>query len=118
MPALTGCLPKGDRSPAPDLSPPKSWSTPTSVSIDANVTYWTQGFGDANLTALVREAWSNSPDLSGTFRMVEMAREQAVMAGADRLPQAGLGISGTRSKRNLVGFLPGKTFPLPPKTMA
>ena len=29
------------------------------------------------------------------------------MAGSDRLPQAGLGISGTRSKRNLVGFLPG-----------
>ncbi|SVB78324.1 uncharacterized protein METZ01_LOCUS231178, partial [marine metagenome] len=91
MPALTGCLPKGDRSPSPDLSPPKSWSTPTSVSIDANVTYWTKGFGDANLTALVREAWANSPDLSGTFRMVEMAREQAVMAGSDRLPQAGLG---------------------------
>ena len=108
MPALAGCLPKADRSPSQDLSPPKNWSTPTIGSIDANVTYWTKGFGDANLTALVREAWANSPDLSGTFRMVEMAREQAVMAGADRLPQAGLGISGTRSKRNLVGFLPGK----------
>ena len=107
MPALTGCLPKGNRSPSLERSPPTSWSTPTSVSIDANVTYWTKGFGDANLTALVREAWANSPDLSGTFRMVEMAREQAVMAGSDRLPQAGLAISGTRSKRNLVGFLPG-----------
>jgi len=106
MPALTGCWRNVDHSPPPDFSHPKSWSTPTAVHIDANVTYWTKSFGDANLTALVREAWTSSPDLSGTARMVEMAREQAVMAGADRLPQAGLGLSGTRSKRNLVGFLP------------
>ncbi len=106
MPALTGCWRNVDRSPSPDFSPPNSWSTPSAVHIGANVTYWTKSFGDANLTALIREAWSNSPDLSGTSRIVEMAREQAVMAGADRLPQASLGLSGTRSKRNLVGFLP------------
>jgi NodT family efflux transporter outer membrane factor (OMF) lipoprotein len=66
-------------------------------------------FGDANLTALVREAWANSPDLSGTARIVEMARAQAVMAGADRLPQAGLGLSGTHSKRTTIGYYPGKS---------
>ncbi|MBT4666483.1 MAG: hypothetical protein HOB63_08190, partial [Opitutae bacterium] len=63
MPALTGCWRNADHSPAPDFSPPKSWSTPPAVHIDANVTYWTKSFGDANLTALVREAWTSSPDL-------------------------------------------------------
>ena len=107
VPVLTGCLPKADRTPSQGLKPPKIWSTPSAGSVDANVTYWAKGFGDSNLTALIREAWANSPDLSGASRMVEIAREQAVMAGADRLPLAGLNISGTHSKRNLVGFLPG-----------
>tara|TARA_B100000959_G_scaffold275468_1_gene328894 strand:+ start:102 stop:1349 length:1248 start_codon:yes stop_codon:yes gene_type:complete len=68
-----------------------------------------ESFGDANLIALVREAWANNPDLAAGSRRVEMAREQAIMAGADRLPQAGLNLSGTHSKRNLVGFLPGQS---------
>ncbi len=109
IPVFFGCLPKKDRKATIIVNLPKIWSTPTIASIDANVTYWMKDFGDANLTALVREAWANSPDLSGASRMVEMAREQAVMAGADRLPQAGMVFSGTSSKRNLVGFLPGKS---------
>jgi outer membrane protein, multidrug efflux system len=109
MPALTGCWRNVAPTPSPDLSPPKSWSTPASVPIDSKCTYWTVDFGDANLTALVREAWANSPDLSGTARIVEMARAQAVMAGADRLPQAGLGLSGTHSKRTTIGYYPGKS---------
>jgi NodT family efflux transporter outer membrane factor (OMF) lipoprotein len=108
--ALTGCLQKEDHSPSTNLTPKTSWSTSSVVSTDTNVTYWAKGFGDANLTSLVREAWGNSPDLSGTFQLVKMAREQAVMAGADLLPQAGLGMSGTRSKRNLVGFMPGNNI--------
>jgi outer membrane protein, multidrug efflux system len=108
--ALTGCLQKEVHSPSTNFTPKTSWSTSSVVSTDTNVTYWAKGFGDANLTSLVREAWENSPDLSGTFQLVKMAREQAVMAGADRLPQAGLGMSGTRSKRNLVGFMPGNNI--------
>ncbi|SVC35654.1 uncharacterized protein METZ01_LOCUS288508, partial [marine metagenome] len=105
IPALPGCLPKGSQtSLSPDPRPPERWLT-TIVSVDAN-SFWVESFGDANLTALVKEAWANNPDLSVTSRKVEMAREEAVMAGAIRLPQAGLGLSGTRSKRNLVGFLP------------
>ncbi|MFP6886695.1 MAG: TolC family protein [Opitutales bacterium] len=107
IPALPGCLPKGSQtSLSPDPRPPERWST-TTVSVDAN-SFWVESFGDANLTALVKEAWANNPDLSVTSRKVEMAREEAVMAGAIRLPQAGLGLSGNRSKRNLVGFLPGE----------
>ena len=105
IPALPGCLPKGSQtSLSPDPRPPERWST-TTASVDAN-SFWVESFGDANLTALVKEAWANNPDLSVTSRKVEMAREEAVMAGAIRLPQAGLGLSGNRSKRNLVGFLP------------
>lgn len=104
VPALTGCLPTADHSPAPALSPPKSWSTPAFVVIEANGTYWTEDFGDANLTALVREAWANNPDLSAGLHRVEMAREEAIMAGADRLPQVGLGLSGSQTKRNMIGF--------------
>ena len=104
MPALTGCWRNVDRSPSPTLNPPKSWSIPTSVSTDVNTTYWTEDFGDANLTALVREAWANNPDLSAGSHRVEMAREQAIMAGADRLPQIGLGLSSSQTKRNMIGF--------------
>ncbi len=103
---LAGCLPKGSQtSLSPDPRPPERWST-TIASVDAN-SFWVESFGDANLTALVKEAWANNPDLSITSRKVDMAREEAIMAGAIRLPQAGLGLSGTHSKRNLVGFLPG-----------
>jgi NodT family efflux transporter outer membrane factor (OMF) lipoprotein len=60
--------------------------------------------GDSALEGLIEEAWANNPDLSAASRRVDMAREQAAMAGADRLPQAGLGLSGSQTKRNMIGF--------------
>ena len=100
--ALAGCLPKSSQtSLSSNLRPPERWSINTAAFVDAN-SFWVESFGDPNLTALVQEAWANNLDLSVTSLKVEMAREEAVMAGANRLPQAGLGLSGTRSKQTFV----------------
>ena len=99
-----GCMPKGPPH-LPDLTSefPSRWSSET-TNEEANATPWVQNMGDGALEELITEAWANNPDLSATLRRVDMAREQAVMAGADRLPQAGLGLSGSQTKRNMIGF--------------
>ncbi|MGE4549787.1 MAG: TolC family protein [Opitutales bacterium] len=100
----TGCMPKGSPH-LPDLTSefPSRWSSET-TNEEANATPWVQNIGDGALEELITEAWANNPELSATLRRVDMAREQAVMAGADRLPQAGLGLSGSQTKRNMIGF--------------
>ena len=103
-----GCLPKKEPFPFLLPEPPEKWTAEANVSQEAEkVVYWAEGL-DANLTSLLREAVANNPDLAGAARRVEMARERAVMAGASRMPQAGAALSGSRSKRNLVGFLPDR----------
>ena len=73
IPTLPGCLSRGGQNPlSPDPLPPKRWSTTTTASLDANP-FWVESFGDANLTALVQEAWANNLDLSVTSRKVEIA---------------------------------------------
>lgn len=104
---FTGCLRKKTVLPSLDPRTSARWSTPSTKTTGRN-SPWLESFDDASLTALVREAWSNNPDLSSASRRVQMAREEAVMAGANKLPQVGLGLSGGRSKRNLVGFFPGE----------
>lgn len=104
---LAGCFPKKEPPPSPLPKAPETWSAEANASQNAETLYWAEDL-DANLTSLLREAEANNPDLAGAARRVEMAGERAVMAGAGRLPQAGIGLSGSRSKRNLVGFLPDR----------
>ncbi len=106
--ALAYLLAAGCISKVPDLPDvaseiPPNWSSKT-TNEDTNATPWVTSMGDHALEELITEAWTNNPDLSAAFRRVDMAREQAVMVGANKLPEAGLGLSGSQTKRNLIGF--------------
>ena len=104
--ACSGCIRETKDNPISSLNVPPNWHVATQQAKDDN-TYWAEDLGDANLTSMIRESWANNPDLSAASRRMEVAREEANMAGAKLLPEAGLALSGTRSKRNLVGFFPG-----------
>ena len=104
--ACSGCIRETKDNPISSLNVPPNWHVATQQAKDDN-TFWAEDLGDANLTSMIRESWANNPDLSAASRRMEVAREEANMAGAKLLPEAGLALSGTRSKRNLVGFFPG-----------
>ena len=99
----TGCIPKAVDLPDVMSELPSHWSSKT-TNQEANATPWARSMGGRVLEELIEEAWTNNPDLSAASRRVDMAREEAVIAGADRLPQAGIGLSGSKTKRNMIGF--------------
>ena len=75
-----------------------------SVSDDQNVTYWMDSFKNKWLNESVYTAWSASPSLVAMAEQTLARGEEAVIAGASITPQANVGVSGSRSKRNLIGF--------------
>lgn len=69
---------------------------------------WWRGFGDPRLNELVAEALERNHDLAAAAARVEQAAAQARIAGADVLPQASAGASGSRRRQNFIGFpIPG-----------
>ncbi len=73
-------------------------------STDANVTYWVESFENRWLNEAIYTAWAANPSLMVMAERTLARGEEAVIAGASILPQANLGVSGSRSKRNLIGF--------------
>jgi NodT family efflux transporter outer membrane factor (OMF) lipoprotein len=71
---------------------------------DNNTSYWMVSFGNKWLSEAVYTAWSGNPSLVAMAEQTLARGEEAVIIGADILPQANLGINGSRSKRNLIGF--------------
>ncbi|MGE3172448.1 MAG: efflux transporter outer membrane subunit [Planctomycetota bacterium] len=65
--------------------------------------WWTQ-FGDARLDACVDAALQHNQDLAAAAARVLAAHEQAVIAGAPRLPQLDASFDAARSRRVFVGF--------------
>ena len=75
-----------------------------SVSDDQNVTYWMDSFKNKWLNEAVYTAWSASPSSVAMAEQTLARGEEAVIAGASITPQANVGVNGSRSKRNLIGF--------------
>ncbi|RME69907.1 MAG: efflux transporter outer membrane subunit [Verrucomicrobia bacterium] len=57
---------------------------------------WLESFGDPTLVDLVNEALEKNPDLRALAQTVSAARAAARIDGADRLPQASLGLDASR----------------------
>ena len=90
-----------------DSGMPKQWEMldlNISLSQDQNLTYWMDSFEDERLIEAVYTAWSTNPNLVVLAEKTLAMGEEAVIAGASILPQAMVGINGTKSKRNLIGF--------------
>lgn len=98
---LGGCvsLPEQAEPEKPDL--PDRWQTVNSGS--AVRADWLTDFEDARLRELVAEAMEANHNLRATAQRMLAAREQAVVAGADRLPDLSANASASRAKRNLAG---------------
>ena len=66
--------------------------------------YWVETFTNPRLNEAIRIAWSSNPELVAQAEQTLARGEEAVIIGANLSPQANVDISGTRSKRNLIGF--------------
>jgi NodT family efflux transporter outer membrane factor (OMF) lipoprotein len=98
------------RAPSPPLAAPAEYVAPKAEAEPAGglQDLWWQSFGDARLDELVAEALRENRDLAIAAARVEAAAAEARIAGADRYPSVGVGVSGRRAKQNFIGFpIPG-----------
>lgn len=66
--------------------------------------HWIDRFGDRNLVKLVGEAYDSNRNLQAAAARVERAAAVAKGAGAAARPQVNAAITGSRDKRNFIGF--------------
>ena len=102
-----GCKPKSTHLRNLELpKSSKSWKSIESneTTLDNNLTHWVHSFDSKKLNLAIYEAWNNNPELKSLAEHVIARGEEAVISGADILPYFNAGVSGTRSKRNLIGF--------------
>ena len=104
-----GCVHPRDNYSDPLLESgmPKQWEAVdlnNSLSQDKNLTYWMDSFENEWLNEAVYTAWSTNPSLVALAEQTLAVGEEAVIAGASILPQANVGVNGSKSKRNLIGF--------------
>lgn len=65
---------------------------------------WLADFNSEELNALVMEALTSNYDLQITAARLDVSRAGAVIEGASQYPQVSAGLSGSRQKRNFIGF--------------
>ena len=108
---LSGCLaPKVGKKPVLQLTPPTEWESNVSTT-DKNRSAegWAFQVGGDELNALVERTLSDNPSLLAMSERLIAQGEQATILGAQILPTAQAELTGSRSKRNLVGFIPGSS---------
>ena len=108
---LSGCLaPKVGKKPALQLTPPTEWeSNVSTMDKYRSAEGWAFQVGGDELNALVDRALSDNPSLLAMSERLIAQGEQATILGAQILPSAQAEVTGSRSKRNLVGFIPGSS---------
>ena len=104
-----GCMPSRTKpvDPLAGSEIPVEWESldqNISVSDDQKVNYWMDLFENKWLNEAVYTAWSANPNLVAMAEQTLARGEEAVIAGASIIPQANVGVNGSRSKRNLIGF--------------
>ena len=71
---------------------------------DQNTTFWVNSFKITQLSESVSFAWKKNEDLIYAAEQTIARGEEAIINGSNLLPQVNLGVNGSRSKRNLIGF--------------
>ena len=90
---IAGCASNYERPEDPIADMPESWAQ--QVESEAVKENWLSEFDDASLDALVAEAMSANIELATQAALVEEARQNARIAGADRWPSLDLALSDT-----------------------
>lgn len=100
---LASCAAVSPESRIGEAGAPGAWaaSREARAGIDRK---WVGKIGGGELRALVDTALANNQDLKAAAARVDRAAAEARIAGAGRLPSLGTGGSGTRDKRNFIGF--------------
>src|ERR1700712_1086145 len=93
------------QNPPDDMRTPHA-GVPTIIDTNANPDpRWWRGFNDATLDLLIDRAVAGNLDLQSAVLRITGAREQAVAAGAQGLPQVGANASYMREQLGLKGLL-------------
>ncbi len=100
---LAGCVAFSPESRLGDVAGPSSWaaSKEARAGIDQR---WIAKIGGSELQKLAEEALANNPDLKAAAARLDRASVEAGIAGSGRLPSLDLGVDGSRSKKNFIGF--------------
>ena len=103
---FVGCtLPLVHKNPTLEIPPPQYWeSNATSLESNLSESGWARTLGGAPLEKVIEQAWVNNPDLLVLSERLIAKGEQATILGAQLLPSARAEVTGSRSKRNLIGF--------------
>ncbi len=104
---LSGCIKTNNeiKSGFKDHLTPPSWTTEDqNFSKFTKTGYWLETFNNHSLEQVVRIAWNKNPSLLAMAEHSLVRGEEAVIAGAEIVPSVNLGVNGSRSKRNLIGF--------------
>ena len=109
---LVGCASAPERQTmAWEADLPTAWAAGGSGSSDGPEG-WLRDFEAPMLPALVAEAQRNNPDLQATAARFGQALAESGIAGAARLPTAGLGVNGVRQELNTFGPFETEDRPL------
>ena len=94
-----------DETPITDSNIPKSWATKINESpSDTNQIFWAESFNIPSLTELIAESLKKNPDLISLSELTIVTGEDATIAGTKLMPTANAELTGSRTKRNLIGF--------------
>lgn len=104
------------QSPPSELEPPDRWSS-TEFQASGDIAAWWQRFEDEGLTRMVEAVLANNFDIQAAAARVQAAVALAGISGADLFPQVSGSLSGSRQKRNFLGFpIPGADSGVPSAT--
>jgi|TARA_R110002124_G_scaffold287358_1_gene473764 multidrug efflux system outer membrane protein len=106
--SLTGCATSERTQPTIVQDVPTTFASPSPAG--AVEDQWWKRFGDTRLNALVDKAVADNPSIGKAIARVKQAQAQARIAGADRLPQLGVGLNASKQQQTLASLgiaLPG-----------
>jgi NodT family efflux transporter outer membrane factor (OMF) lipoprotein len=91
--------------PITDSKIPDNWSTKIKkLSSDNNQTFWAESFNIQRLTELITLAQKKNQDLISLTELTIATGEGATIAGTKLMPIVNAELTGSRTKRNLIGF--------------
>lgn len=83
---------------------PQTWAESANFSVVED--FWWNSFSDERLDSLITEAIGENPAIGQAEARLAQARAQAVIAGADRLPQINGQFNGSKQQQSLAGLGP------------
>ncbi|RMD84361.1 MAG: hypothetical protein D6815_04390, partial [Candidatus Dadabacteria bacterium] len=86
-----------------DVEPPQAWKAARTPAGSPPQRWWEQ-LGEPRLTALIEEALAHNRSLQATAARIAEAAAEARRARGARFPELAAGATGTRQRRNFVGF--------------